>query len=48
MTIGELEKHEWTKGDDFIVYFGGHRVGYLCRWCQYRPAVRCGWCSGKD
>ncbi|KAJ7110472.1 hypothetical protein C8R44DRAFT_985710 [Mycena epipterygia] len=29
MTIGELEKHEWTKGDDFIVDFGGHRVGYL-------------------
>ncbi|KAJ7244074.1 bacterial alpha-L-rhamnosidase domain-containing protein [Mycena rebaudengoi] len=29
MTIGELEKHEWTKGDDFIVNFGGHRVGYL-------------------
>jgi hypothetical protein len=26
---GELEKHEWTKGDDFIVDFGGHCVGYL-------------------
>ncbi|KAJ7275643.1 bacterial alpha-L-rhamnosidase domain-containing protein [Mycena rebaudengoi] len=46
MTIGELEKHEWTKGDDFIVDFGEHRVGYLSFHlgavgvhCQYRRTV---------
>ncbi|KAJ7150109.1 bacterial alpha-L-rhamnosidase domain-containing protein [Mycena crocata] len=29
LSIHELDNHEWSKGDDFIVDFGGHRVGYL-------------------